>query len=155
MVDFIAPVSDHLPILDEMIHDGSSGYPKWIWCLVANVTREPHPEGLEDELRLGLKRFAPGAKLYCFRSEWSDGGERLRVLGRHRSGGSKLIKAVISTRWLTNWRPQKVFHPYVIHSMKRHLYGWDNSERSREIAVEMAEWFKDGLRGSFAEKPNR
>jgi hypothetical protein len=36
-----------------------------VWCVVANVIREPHPEGPNRELRFGLKHFAPGAKLYC------------------------------------------------------------------------------------------
>ncbi len=31
----------------------------FIWCVVANVTREPHPEGPGGEMRLGTKRFAP------------------------------------------------------------------------------------------------
>jgi hypothetical protein len=54
-----------------------------VWCVVANVTRGLHPEGPDQELRLGIKRFAPGAKLYCFPISWGDGGKTLMVYGRH------------------------------------------------------------------------
>lgn len=121
----------------------STGEKKSIWCVVANVMSDPHPEGPDGEHRLGMKHFAPGAKLYCFRSEWGDGGERLRVLGRHRGGGPKLFEIVISTRWLTNWRPQQVFHPYVVHVMTQRKE-WDSSEESFLAATKMAEWFKTG-----------
>jgi hypothetical protein len=114
----------------------------FIWCVVANVTREPHPEGPGGELRLGTKHFAPGAKLYCFPSEWSDGGERLRVLGRHRRGGPKLFEIVISTKFLTDWRVQRVYHPYVVHAMSRDRRAWDDTEKSQDVANAMTEWFK-------------
>jgi hypothetical protein len=102
----------------------------FIWCVVANVTRDPHPEGPDGELRLGLKRFAPGAKVYCFPIAWGDGGERMRVLGRHRRG-SKLIDIIIATKWLTNWRVSKVFHPFVVETMRLR---WDDSDKSRDEA---------------------
>ncbi len=106
----------------------------FVLCLVANVAREPRPEGPCGEFRLGLKHFAPGAKLYCFPQQWGDGGEKLRVLGRHRNGGLKLIDIVISTRWLTNWRAQKVFHPHVVRVVQTF---WDDSEASREKALSL------------------
>jgi hypothetical protein len=112
--------------------------PQSIWCLIANVTREPHPEGPDGELRLGTRHFAPGAKLYCFPNQWGDGGEKLRVLGRHRGGGPKLIEMIVATKWLTNWRVQEVFHPHVVHAMKAHSRGWNNTEDSRETAGKMA-----------------
>ena len=86
-------------------------------------------------MRLGLKHFAPGAKLYVFPSQWGDGGAKLRVLGRHRGGGSKLFEIVIASKWLTNWRVQKVFHPYVVHAMRGH---WDDSESGWERATRTA-----------------
>jgi hypothetical protein len=91
----------------------------FVWCPVANVARDPHPEGPDDELRLGLKHFAPGAKLYCYPQRWGDGGERIRVLGRHRNG-TRLVDIVIANRLLTNWRVQKVYNPHVVKSMREH-----------------------------------
>lgn len=111
----------------------------FVWCPVANVIREPHPEGPAGQMRFGLKNFAPGAKIYCFPKAWGDGGEKLRVLGRHRNGGSKLIDIVIATRWLTDWRVQKVFHPYVVHAMRGE---WDDSDGSRERALVMASLYE-------------
>lgn len=110
----------------------------WIWCLVANVTREPHLEC--GEMRLGTKHFAPGAKLYCFPYHWSDGGERLNVLGRHRRGGPWLIDTVIATKLMTNWRVRRVFQPFVIQAMAGH---WDGTDESRQKAVGMAEIYNE------------
>lgn len=109
---------------------------KSVWCPVANVTPEPHPEGPEGEMRLGTKHFAPGAKLYCFPKEWGDDGEKLRVLGRHRGGGPKLVEIVVATKWLTNWRVQQVFQPHVVRAMEGR---WDATERSRRDAERMVE----------------
>jgi hypothetical protein len=108
---------------------------QFVWCLVANVTRELHPEGENGEFRLGLKHFAPGAKLYCFPQQWGDGGEKLRVLGRHRKGGPKLIDIIISTKWLTDWRVQRVFHPHVVQTLGA---VWDDTDDSRDRALKMA-----------------
>jgi hypothetical protein len=116
-----------------------------IWCLVANVTREPHPEGLGGKMQLGTKHFAPGAKLYCFPKEWGDGGEKLRVLGRHRGGGSKLIEIIVSTKWLVDWRVQRVFHPYVVHMM-REWKAWDSSEESRQKVAGAAQFYNTRCR---------
>jgi hypothetical protein len=113
----------------------------FIWCVVANVTRKPHPEGADAELQLGLKRFAPGAKLYCFPQLWGDGGERVRVLGRHRNG-AKLIDIVIASRLLTNWRVQSVFNPYVVESMSGH---WDDSDDGRAKALAALNVYRESV----------
>jgi hypothetical protein len=55
-------------------------------------------------------------------------------MGRHRGGGPKLIEIVTSTRWLTNWRVQRVFQPHVVHAMRGQ---WDDSEESRSKATNM------------------
>src|SRR4051812_13635171 len=86
---------------------------RFVWCMVANMTREPHPEGPDHTMRLGTRLFAPGAKVYCCPILWGDGGERLRVVGRHRRG-RKLIVAVVPTKLLINWRAQRVFDPQVV-----------------------------------------
>jgi hypothetical protein len=105
----------------------------FVWCLVANVTRDPHVDGSDVELRLGLKHFAPGAKLYCFPQRWGDGGQRVRVLGRHRNG-ARLIDIVIANRFLTNWRVQKVFNPHVVESMRGY---WNDLDEGQAKALGM------------------
>jgi hypothetical protein len=106
---------------------------RWVWCVVANISREPHGEGESGEMRLGTRMFAPGAKVYCYPIIWHDGGERLRVLGMHR-GSKKLITAVIARKMLSNWRVKQVFAPKVIGAMQDCL---DSSEEAREKAEEM------------------
>lgn len=106
------------------------------WCVIANVAREPHPEGSPPEMRAGTKHFAPGAKLYCAPPLWGDGCAKLRVLGRHRGGGPKLIEIVVATKWLTGWRARKVFHPHVVATLGD---WWGDTEEAHLKAVEMAE----------------
>jgi hypothetical protein len=110
----------------------------FVWCVVANVTRELHPEGPDQELRLGMKRFAPGAKLYCFPISWGDGGKRLMVYGRHW-GGTRLITAIVATKWLTDWRVKRVFNPALIERMKRR---WGDSDEARTRTEAMADSFR-------------
>jgi len=105
--------------------------------VVANVAREPHLEGHDGEMRLGTKRFAPGAKLYCFPVSWGDGGERLMVYGRHR-GGTRLITAIVATKWLTGWRAKRVFKPEIVARMKPH---WGDSDEARDRAEKTARRF--------------
>src|SRR5436305_749985 len=90
---------------------------KSIWCVVANVTRDPHPEGHDGALRLGTRHFAPGAKLYCFPIRWGDGGDRLRVLGKHR-GAPKLVQMVIPSKLLTDWRVKQILDPRIVREME-------------------------------------
>lgn len=87
-----------------------------VWCVVANVSRLPHPEGPGGEPALGTKAFSPGTKLYLFRHLWGDGFERTRVLGRHR-GGSRLVEIVVATKYLVNYRAREVFHPHVVQAL--------------------------------------
>lgn len=103
----------------------------FIWCLVANVAGSNH-EGGDIVPDLGTKHFAPGAKLFCFPYS---AGDRIRVLGRHRGGGPRLVKMVISPKDLVDWRAQKIFRPDVQSLM---MDVWDNSESSRILAEQMA-----------------
>jgi hypothetical protein len=111
----------------------------FVWCVVANVTREPHAKGPDAEPQLGIRRFAPGAKVYCFPQLWGDGGEKIRVLGRHRNG-ARLIDIVIASRYLTNWRVQSVFKPYVVESMRGY---WDDSVDGRAKALSMLNVYRE------------
>jgi len=57
-----------------------------------------------------------------------------------RNGGPKLIDIVISTKWLTNWRVQKVFHPHIVRVVQTF---WDDSEASREKALSMVAAYQE------------
>jgi hypothetical protein len=123
----------------------------FVWCLVANVTREPQADGPEGELRIGLKHFSPGAKLYCFPQTWGDGGARIRVLGRHRSG-AKLIDMVVANRFLTNWRVQKAYNLHVVNAMRGH---WDDSDKGRAKAQAMLDFYRKSCGFVCPEEPSR
>jgi hypothetical protein len=105
-----------------------------VWCLVANVSRDPHPEGTKRLMRLGTKHFASGELVYCFPPLWSDWTSRLRVIGR-RKGGSRLVETVVSTKHLTDWRPERVSDPEVVEAL---WDSWDDTEESRDRAEKMA-----------------
>lgn len=108
---------------------------EFVWCVVANITRDPHTEGHEKELKLGAKNFSPGTKLYCFPVLWGDGGERLTVIGKHR-GTRKFVKMIQFSKYIENWRVQKVFNKHIISIFEN---CWDSSDKSFEYATEFVE----------------
>jgi hypothetical protein len=107
---------------------------RFIWCLVANVAGSHREAGgvVHDK---GTKRFAPGAKFFCFPHQT---GDRIRGLGRHRGGGPRLVESVISPKELVNWRAQKILRPDVLSLMAD---VWDGSESSRILAEQIAAKF--------------
>jgi hypothetical protein len=102
-----------------------------VWCVVANV-REETPGGEGDrETRRGSKHFQPGAKVYCFPPLWGDGYQNVKVVGRHR-GSHRYVTMVIDSQYLTNWRVELVYGPYVTREMKGY---WDGTRKSRKLTV--------------------
>lgn len=113
---------------------------QFVWCLVGNIV-EKHYFGEERQVKTGTKQFAPNAKMYCFPTQWGDGYENIKVIGRPRNS-RKLITVVMRSKYIKNWRIQKVFHPYIVEIMKKN-YGWDDSEKSREDILKMLEWLPE------------
>jgi hypothetical protein len=85
------------------------------WCVVANVK----PEAFGRASSPGTRHFVAGAKVWCLDWFWGMGGERLRVLGRHR-GSHDLVTLVMFTRYLTNWRAKVAYHPEVVRLIRQH-----------------------------------
>src|SRR5512138_3692439 len=85
------------------------------WCVIANVK----PEAFGRATSPGTKNFVAGAKVYCVDWYWGQGGEAVRVLGRHR-GGRGLVMLVTRSEYFTNWRAKLVFHPHVIRMLRDH-----------------------------------
>ena len=102
---------------------------EFIWCLVGNIVDE-HPYGESREIVKGTKQFSPGTKVYCFPPQWGDGYEQIEVIGQRRVS-HKLIKIVMASKCITNWRIQKIYKPAIIELMKSH-YGWMDSIRDKE-----------------------
>jgi hypothetical protein len=106
-----------------------------VWCLVGNIVWD-HPYGEQQETRRGTKHFSPGAKVYCFPTQWGDGYEKIKVIGRPRNT-TRFVFVVIRSAYVTNWRLDKVYSPHVKRLMLEN-HGWDDSERSRQAIEEMA-----------------
>jgi uncharacterized protein (TIGR02996 family) len=98
------------------------------WWLIGNVILErPHGFGGGEERR-GTRHFSVGTKVYCEPAAWGDGYEQIRVIGRHR-GSSRLVSMIIPSRWVTNWRAQRVFKPAVLRALRRLARGsWESRE---------------------------
>lgn len=110
-----------------------------VWCVVANVMREHAfgPGGAER--RRGTKHFQPGAKVYCFPALWGDDYEDVQVVGRHRAT-HRYVTMIVPSRWLTNWRVELVYSPYVISALDGY---WDGTAASKLLAHDIVDACRD------------
>jgi hypothetical protein len=97
-------------------NEHTTGEQQWTWCLVGNVKME-YVWGEEKIVRRGSKLFPPGAKLYCFPSQWGDGYENIMVIGKPRRTG-RLITIIMRSERIENWRVKKVYDKRVLERMK-------------------------------------
>lgn len=120
--------------------DGNSQTIESGWCLVANIRKFTRRGPNKAEIQLGTKHFSGGTKVYCFPPNWGDGGERLRVIGRHR-GSKKLVTMVLANWHLTNWRAKVVYDPQLVAMLK-----WEgNWVWGNEGAEERVKAFVEGM----------
>ncbi|MBP6303791.1 MAG: hypothetical protein KBB37_13675 [Bacteroidia bacterium] len=132
---------DTVAIINPDINEQPSGeQAKFIWCLVGNIVEE-RLFGVDYEIKHGTNHFSSNTKVYCFPSLWGDGYENIKVIGRHRKA-SKNICIVMPAKFITNWRLQKVYRPYVIEVMQTQ-HGWTSSESDKETILEMLKWLPD------------
>lgn len=110
----------------------------FIWCLVGNIVKERYFGEGKKQIKQGTKKFRPNAKVYCFPAQWGDGYEEIKVIGRSRNRRNYSI-VITSSKYITNWRIQKVFDPFIVKTMIDND-GWDNSEISRNTIYKMLEW---------------
>lgn len=109
----------------------------FVWCLVGNIVEKRY-NGATRKMEAGTKKFAPNAKVYCFPVLWGDGYEEITVIGKLRRR-KNLGVVITSSKFITNWRLQKVFQPFVVRVM-RERGGWDASEESRTEIEGMLTW---------------
>lgn len=102
---------------------------EWIWCLVGNIIGE-HEWGEKKEIRKGTTQFSAGTKVYCYPPEWSGSGGRVKVIGKPRKRRT-LSTFVVNTRYVVNWRLQKVFNPMVVAEMTNN-FGWSSAESDKK-----------------------
>ena len=106
----------------------------FIWCLIGNIIGE-HFHGENKEIKFGTKHFSPKTKVYCFQVSWGDGYENIKVIGRHRKTDKK-VKIIVNSRYITNWRLQKVFNPFILNLMFLDN-GWTDCEKDKSTILEM------------------
>lgn len=114
-----------------------------IWCVGATVRMSiPFGEGAK-QTRRGTNKFHGGAKVYLAGAFWGTGAERVTVVGHYRGKG--YITASLQVRYLTNFRAELVYSPTVISRLTTiHIsdsFKWDNSEKSKANAEQVAEQF--------------
>ena len=109
----------------------------FIWCLIGNIVGE-HGLRINNEIKKGTKHFSSNTKVYCFPPLWGDGYENIKVIGRHRKS-KRFVVMVIPSKYVTNWRLQKVYRPYILKVM-HFQYGWTDSEKDKERILEMLSW---------------
>jgi hypothetical protein len=108
--------------------------PHPVWCVVANIA-EDIPFGEEHQIKKGTKHFSPGTKVYCYPPLWGDGYENIKVVARHR-GSKQFVTMVVRDKWLVNSRAKLAYNPHIIHKLRD---DWDGSEKSKQIAEELAQ----------------
>ncbi|MCS7461745.1 hypothetical protein N0M98_16445 [Paenibacillus doosanensis] len=111
--------------------------PPFIWCLVGNIIEERYV-GEAKVIGKGTKKFSPNSKVYCFPALWGDGYEEIKVIGRTRRRRNYSI-VITSSKYITNWRLQKVFAPYIVKTMLANR-GWDGTEKSKDTIMSMLMW---------------
>ncbi|MFI6152871.1 hypothetical protein ACIBCA_09280 [Kitasatospora sp. NPDC051170] len=86
-------------------------------CLVANVAQETRHGVGGQEIRRGLRHFAPGAKVWIAPPAWGDGGECVIVAGRHRGNSRRYVRMVVESRFLVNFRVRAVYSPALVRAL--------------------------------------
>ncbi|WP_171647345.1 hypothetical protein [Paenibacillus phytorum] len=89
---------------------------------------------------------------------WGDGYEEIKVIGRLKNR-KNLGVIITSSKYIRNWRLQKVFQPFIVKTMQERG-GWDATEESKRRIENMLVWLpnrtvvvgKDPLEGTLCNK---
>ena len=80
-----------------------------------------------------------GTKVYIAPVQWGDGFERIIVIGKAR-GGRNYIEVVMQSKYIENFRMQKVYKATIVKRMLNSEYlWWSDSEDDREIIIDYLE----------------
>lgn len=113
-----------------MASPDSSSKP-YCFCLVANVAAEVF--GSAGNGSAGTKHFSAGTKVYCEPPQWGDGYDNIWVVARHR-GSSRLIRIIMPSERLVNWRVQAVYSATVYDQLR---FPWPDKEAAATMAASM------------------
>ncbi|CAL2059974.1 hypothetical protein [Tenacibaculum sp. 190524A05c] len=100
------------------------------WCIVGNIV-DKHYYGMQKEIKRGTKQFGPGTKVYCLPEFGGMAHEDIVVLGKPRKQ-RKLIRLIMNTNRIKNFRLQKVYKPKLILEIRNHFYYQYNKSTTSE-----------------------
>lgn len=89
------------------------------WCLIGSIQQlagRHHPH------------FSSGTRVHCAPPAWGDGYESIVVIGRHRHS-KRVVKLVIASAFVTDWRAKVVYSPAVLRLLNAHGTGWDGQAK--------------------------
>ena len=92
------------------------------WAVVANVAKQTHHGPGGQQVREGLRHFAPGAKIWVLPVQWGDGWQDAVVVGLHR-GSKRYVQIVLPMRHLSDFRVEAVYKPAVMRQLLKPLSG--------------------------------
>lgn len=101
----------------------------YYYCLAGNI-KESFVFGEEKALRHGTKHFSGGTKVYCAQAHWGDGYEFIKVIGMHRKS-KRLMMIIMPSKFITNWRLQKVYTLRIRQMMDEHGFWYENTPRGK------------------------
>ncbi|PSK92698.1 hypothetical protein [Taibaiella chishuiensis] len=113
---------------------------RFAWCLTGNIIEHPYA-GKDGQPRYGTRHFAPGTKVYCLPHQWGDGYEKIKVIGKHRNS-NRSVCLVIPSKYIANWRLQKVYRTYLLELMSHHHH-WTGRESDKQMILQMLEWLPE------------
>jgi hypothetical protein len=128
---------------EEKVEVSTNTKKDFIWCLIGNIISQGIYLDNNNEIEFkGTKQFNPGTKVYCSPFIWGDGYERIRVIGR-ACDNNKFISLIMESKYITNWRRQKVYTPYILRRNEQERDQWDNSLSSVKSIDEMLTWLPE------------
>lgn len=102
---------------------------------------EPLAWGIAANIPDGSRYFARGAKVWVSYLTGGEGIGRVTVVGHHRGHGHRLVKVIMPSRRLNNFRVKGIYSPAEFEMFNawpgRH---WSSREEAEGFAAQYTEW---------------
>ena len=125
---------------NEINKDTPCAEQEWRWCLVGNIVGA-HEFGEAHEIKYGTKHFSSGTKVFVNLIYGGRGHKRIMVIGVPRHSRN-YIEVVIPSKYVENFRIQKVFKPALLKRMENSNYEWwGKTDKDYEHISNCIKWF--------------
>ncbi len=96
--------------------------------------------GIAANIPDGSRYFAPGAKVWVSYLTAGAGIERVAVVGHHCGRGHRLVRVIMPSKTLTNFRVRGIYSP-AVHEMFTGWPGrqWNSEQEASEFASQLTE----------------